>query len=344
MDIQTAIRAVMRRQHLSRGEMGAVMRTIMTGEATSAQIGGFLIGLHMKGETVEEIAAAAEVMRELAVRVVVDRTHLVDTCGTGGDAKGTFNVSTAAAFVVAAAGGKVAKHGNRSVSSSCGSADVLEAAGANLNLDPQQVAACIDRIGVGFLFAPRHHSAMRHAIGPRREMGVRTLFNLLGPLTNPAEAPHQLLGVFSEHWLRPIAEALRKLGSRRVMVVHAADGLDEISISAPTRVAELNDGEVREYILEPERCGMARAPLDAIRIGSAAESLAIIRRIYEGQSGPAADILTLNAGAAIYVARLAHSLESGIERAREILASGAARDKLDEFLAYTNQFKESMDR
>lgn len=343
MDIQTAIRTVMRRQHLSRSEMGAVMRAIMTGEATSAQIGGFLVGLHMKGETVEEIAAAAEVMRELAARVVVDPTHLVDTCGTGGDAKGTFNVSTATAFVVAAAGGKVAKHGNRSVSSACGSADVLEAAGANLNLNPEQVAACIDRVGVGFLFAPRHHLAMKHAIGPRREMGVRTLFNLLGPLTNPAGAPHQLLGVFSERWVRPMAEALHELGSRQVMVVHSADGLDEISISAPTHVAELLDGEVREYILEPERCGVARVSLDAIRVGTAAESLAIIRRVYEGQAGPAADILTLNAGAAIYVARLAESLESGIERARRILASGAARDKLDEFVDYTNRLEELVD-
>ncbi|EAR21400.1 Anthranilate phosphoribosyl transferase [Nitrococcus mobilis Nb-231] len=328
-------------QHLSRREMGAVMRTIMIGEATPAQIGGFLVGLHMKGETVEEIAAAAEVMRELAARVVADPTHLVDTCGTGGDAKGTFNVSTASAFVVAAAGGKVAKHGNRSVSSACGSADVLEAAGASLNLDPKQVADCIDRIGVGFLFAPRHHSAMRHAIGPRREMGVRTLFNLLGPLTNPAGAPHQLLGVFSEHWVRPIAEALRALGSRRVMVVHAADGLDEISISATTHVAELDGGEVREYTLEPEQYGIGRAPLDAIRIGTAAESLAIIRRVYEGHPGPAADILTLNAGAAIYVARLTQSLASGVERAREILASGAAWDKLGEFVEYTNQLEES---
>ncbi|WP_040662370.1 anthranilate phosphoribosyltransferase [Nitrococcus mobilis] len=341
MDIQTAIRTVMGHQHLSRREMGAVMRTIMIGEATPAQIGGFLVGLHMKGETVEEIAAAAEVMRELAARVVADPTHLVDTCGTGGDAKGTFNVSTASAFVVAAAGGKVAKHGNRSVSSACGSADVLEAAGASLNLDPKQVADCIDRIGVGFLFAPRHHSAMRHAIGPRREMGVRTLFNLLGPLTNPAGAPHQLLGVFSEHWVRPIAEALRALGSRRVMVVHAADGLDEISISATTHVAELDGGEVREYTLEPEQYGIGRAPLDAIRIGTAAESLAIIRRVYEGHPGPAADILTLNAGAAIYVARLTQSLASGVERAREILASGAAWDKLGEFVEYTNQLEES---
>lgn len=343
MDIQTAIRTVMHNQHLSRAEMGAVMRSIMTGEATSAQIGGFLVGLHMKGETVEEIAAAVEVMRDLAARVVVDRTHLVDTCGTGGDAKGTFNVSTATAFVVAAAGGKVAKHGNRSVSSASGSADVLEAAGANLNLDPEQVARCIDEVGVGFLFAPRYHLAMKHTIAPRREMGVRTLFNLLGPLTNPAGAPHQLIGVFSERWVRPVAEVLRKLGSQRVMVVHSADGLDEISIGAPTRVAELYDGEVRDYIVEPEQFGIPRAPLDDIRVETAAQSLAIIHRIYEGCPGPAADIISLNAGAAIYLARLAECLDEGIARARAILASGAARDKLEEFVVYTNRLVETMD-
>lgn len=343
MDIQTAIHTVMCHQHLSHSEMAAVMRAIMTGEATPAQIGGFLVGLQMKGETVEEIAAAAEVMRELAVPIAIDPSHLVDTCGTGGDTKGTFNVSTATAFVVAAAGGKVAKHGNRSVSSACGSADVLEAAGANLNLAPEQVARCIERVGVGFLFAPRYHSAMKHAIGPRREMGVRTLFNLLGPLTNPAGAPHQLLGVFSTRWLRPMAEALRDLGSRRVMVVHSADGLDEISISAPTHVAELYDGEIREYVLEPQQWGVARGSPEVLRVSTAAQSLAIIRRAYEGQTGPAADIIMLNAGAAIYVARLAESLESGIERARAILASGAARDKLDELVEYTNRLDESMD-
>jgi anthranilate phosphoribosyltransferase len=340
MEMQAAIRAVMDRQHLAYEEMASVMRTIMSGEATSAQIGGFLVGLHMKGETVTEIAAAAAVMRELATRVEADPTHLVDTCGTGGDAKGTFNVSTATAFVVAAAGGCVAKHGNRSVSSSSGSADVLEAAGARLDLDPKQVADCLRATGVGFLFAPRHHSAMRHAIGPRREMGVRTLFNLLGPLTNPAGAPNQLLGVFSEHWVRPVAEVLGTLGSRRVMVVHSSDGLDEISIGGVTHVAELRDGEVHDYRIEPEQFGMERAALDAVRVATAAESLEMIRGVYAGRPGPAADIVALNAGAAIYVAGLAESHGEGVERARALLADGSAARKLDEFVAATHRFGE----
>ncbi len=338
MDMPSAIRAVMDRQHLVHEEMVAVMRTIMSGEATAAQIGGFLVALHMKGETVTEIAAAATVMRELVTRVEARPERLVDTCGTGGHAKGTFNVSTATAFVVAAAGGCVAKHGNRSVSSPSGSADVQEAAGARLDLDPEQVANCLRETGVGFLFAPGHHSAMRHAIGPRREMGVRTLFNLLGPLTNPAGAPNQLLGVFSEHWVRPVAEVLRKLGSHRVMVVHSADGMDEISIGDATHVAELRDGGVHDYRIAPEDFGFSPASLDALRVKTAAESLEVIRGIYAGRPGPAADIVALNAGAAIYVAGLAASHRDGVERARALLADGAAGRKLDEFVAATHRF------
>jgi anthranilate phosphoribosyltransferase len=340
MDIQSAIRRVTERQDLTQDEMTVVMRAIMTGECTPAQIGGFLVGLRMKGETVAEIAAAARVMRELAAAVEVDRTHLIDTCGTGGDAKGTFNVSTATAFVVAAAGGKVAKHGNRSVSSSSGSADVLEAAGAKLDLTPAQVAQCVEQVGVGFLFAPRHHSAMKHAVGPRREMAVRTVFNILGPLTNPAGAPHQLLGVFSQAWVRPAAEVLRELGSEHVLVVHAEDGLDEISIGGPTHVAELDHGEVREYALTPEQFGIARTPLEAIQVASAAQSLELIRRVFAGEPGPAADIVVLNAGAAIYAADLAESLEAGVARAREVLASGAAQRKFDQFIACTKGLSE----
>jgi anthranilate phosphoribosyltransferase len=292
----------------------------------------------MKGETVEEIAAAAAVMRALATRVDVDGANLIDTCGTGGDAKGTFNVSTATAFVVAAAGGKVAKHGNRSVSSSSGSADVLEAAGARLDLEPEAVAQCIAEVGVGFLFAPRHHSAMKHAVGPRREMGVRTLFNLLGPLTNPAGAPHQLLGVYDDRWVRPVAEVLQELGSRQVMVVHAEDGLDEISIGAPTHVAELRDGRVSERTIAPEDFGMNRAPLESIHVDTAAESLAMIRQAFSGAGGPAADIIALNAGAAIYTVGLAEDLPTGVDQARQILASGAATDRMAEFVAFTNRF------
>ena len=259
MDMPAAIRAVTERRDLKGDDMRVVMQTIMTGQATPAQIGGFLVGLRMKGETVEEIAAAAEVMRSLATPVPVnDKTHLVDTCGTGGDASHTFNISTTCAFVAAAAGAKVAKHGNRSVSSKSGSADVLEAAGVNLDLSPAQVAHCIEKTGLGFMFAPKHHGAMKHAIGPRREMGVRTIFNILGPMTNPAGAPNQVLGVFSMNLLEPLAQVLQKLGSRHVLVVHAEDGMDEISIGAVTQVAELKDGVVRRYSIQPEQFGLKR--------------------------------------------------------------------------------------
>ncbi len=329
MDIQAAIRAVTERRNLGGAEMESVMRAIMTGEATPAQIGGFLVGLRMKGESVEEIAAAARVMRELATRVEAGDGHLVDTCGTGGDSSGSFNVSTASALVVAAAGGKVAKHGNRSVSSQCGSADVLEAAGVRLELSPAQVARCIEELGVGFLFAPLHHSAMKHAVGPRREMGVRTVFNLLGPLTNPAGALHQVIGVFSDHWLEPVAEVLQRLGSRHVLVVHAEDGMDEVSIGAATRVAELKDAQIHTYTVTPERFGLERAEGAGVRVTNARESLARIREALSAVPGPARDIVALNAGAAIYACDLVPSFEAGVERALEIMASGAALERLD---------------
>jgi anthranilate phosphoribosyltransferase len=328
MDMPSAIRAVTERRNLSADEMRAVMRVIMTGQATPAQIGGFLIGLRMKGETVEEIAAAAEVMRELATRIGVSGPHLVDTCGTGGDGAHTFNVSTAAAFVVAAAGGRVAKHGNRSVSSKSGSADVLEAAGVSLDLTPEQVAQCVNEVGVGFLFAPRFHAAMKHAIGPRREMGVRTIFNILGPLTNPAGAPHQVIGVFAKHWVEPIAQVLARLGSEHVLVVHAEDGMDEISIGAPTCVAELKAGSVRTYTVTPEELGVRRGDVGEIAVDSAAASLAMIESALSNEEGPARDIVALNAGAAICAANLAPTLRAGVEKARAAIASGTARDKL----------------
>ncbi len=337
MDMQDAIRAVTERRDLDRDEMTDVMRLIMTGGATQAQIGGFLVGLRMKGETVAEIAAAAGVMRGLAAHVDVDTEHLVDTCGTGGDASGVFNVSTATAFVVAAAGGRVAKHGNRSVSSSSGSADLLEAAGANLDSTPEQVAASIEAVGVGFLFAPAHHSAMKHAVGPRREMGVRTLFNVLGPLTNPAGAPHQLLGVYDRAWVRPLAEVLGELGSDRVLVVHAEDGLDEISLGAPTAVAELDDDRITEYTVTPEQFGLERASLDRLRVADAEASLAMVRRALEGEPGPAADMIALNAGAAIYAARLADTLAEGVDKARAVLSTGAAAERLDAFVRFTQK-------
>jgi len=338
MNMQQAIQAVTSHRDLSAGEMTAAMRLIMTGEATPAQIGGFLIGLRMKGEAVEEIAAAAGVMRELATGVQVSGTHVVDIVGTGGDATNTFNVSTACTFVVAAAGGTVAKHGNRSVSSKSGSADLLEAAGVNLELTPEQVAHCIEQVGVGFMFAPRHHGAMKHAIGPRREMGVRTIFNILGPLTNPAGAPNQLLGVFSDGLVEPLAEVLQKLGSQHVLVVHAGDGMDEISIGAPTRVAELKDGTIRTYTITPEQFGLERADIGQLVVGSAEESLAIIRAVLDDQPGPARDIVLLNAGAAIYAAGLAATLDAGIREADTMIATGAAREKLDALVEVSNSF------
>jgi len=329
MDMQRAIQTVVDRVDLSMAEMSTVMRLIMTGEATPAQIGGFLIGLRMKGETVEEVTAAASVMRDLAAPVQVDKDHLVDIVGTGGDSSHTFNVSTASCFVLAAAGGRVAKHGNRSVSSSSGSADVLEAAGVKLELGPDQVARCIDELGVGFMFAPMHHSAMKHAIGPRKEMGVRTIFNVLGPLTNPAGAPNQLLGVYAGEWVEPLAEVLKQLGSRHVMVVHSEDGLDEISIGAPTQVAELKDGVIRNYRIAPEDFGLQRSSLEALKVGTAQESLNMILSVFTDTAGPARDIIQLNAGAAIYVAGLTETLEAGIARAGEVIASGEARARLD---------------
>jgi len=329
MDMQSAIRAVTEGRDLSGEQMSAVMRTIMTGEASAAQIGGFLVGLRMKGETVDEIAAAARVMRELATPVHADVPHLVDTCGTGGDGAHTFNISTASAFAVAAAGGHVAKHGNRSVSSASGSADVLEAAGIRVDLGADAVARCIREVGLGFMFAPLHHGAMKHAIGPRREMGVRTIFNVLGPLTNPAGAPHQLIGVFSEALLEPLAQVLGQLGSRRVLVVHAEDGLDEISIAAATSVAEWNDGRLARYTVEPERFGLERAGLEAITARSADQSLHMLRGVLDGRPGPARDVVLLNAGAALYACTRAQSLEAGIEQAREAIDCGEARRRLE---------------
>lgn len=335
MNLPQAIQSVLDRRSLSHAEMREVWLQIMTGEATPAQIGGLLVGLRMKGETVEEIAAAAEVMRSLAARVAVDVPNLVDTCGTGGDARHTFNISTAGAFVAAAAGAHVAKHGNRSVSSKSGSADVLEAAGAKIDLAPEEVARCIRETGVGFMFAPVHHGAMKHAIGPRREMGVRTIFNLLGPLTNPAGAQRQVIGVFDAIWLEPVAQVLDRLGSRHVLVVHAEDGLDEISIGAVTQIAELRDGRLRRLTVTPERFGLARGDLADLTVSTAQDSLRLIRGVFAGQPGPARDIVALNAGAAIYVAGLADSLEEGVREALLAIDGGGARAKLERFVAAT---------
>ena len=338
MDMPAAIAAVIDKRDLSQDEMESVMRTIMTGDATQSQIGGFLVGLRMKGETVDEITAAATVMRELAEHVNVAGPHLLDTCGTGGDGAKTFNISTAVAFVAAAAGAKVAKHGNRSISSKSGSADVLEAAGVNLDLTPDQVAQCIDKVGVGFMFAPKHHSAMKHAIGPRKEMGVRTIFNVLGPLTNPAGAPNQLLGVFSNHWVAPLAQVLGQLGSKHVLVVHAEDGMDEISIGAPTRVSELKDGEIRTYNITPGEFGIEQGDVSSLAVDDAAQSLEMIKNVFKNVSGPARDIVLLNAGAAIYAAGLSDSIAGGVETAKQVIANGEAAKKLDALIEVSKQF------
>jgi anthranilate phosphoribosyltransferase len=339
MDIQQALARLVERENLSQEEMAGVMRRVMSGDATGAQIGGLLVALRMKGETIEEIAGAAQVMRELATPVRVDAPHLVDLVGTGGDGANLFNVSTASTFVVAAAGASVAKHGNRSVSSTSGSSDVLEELGMPLDLDPAQVARAISEVGVGFMFAPAHHSAMRYAVGPRRELGMRTLFNILGPMTNPAGVKRQVIGVFSADLCEPMAQVLQTLGSEHVMIVHSDDGLDEISIAAGTRVAELRDGCVTSYHISPGEFGQESQTLEGLSVDSAAASAALIRQALGGADNEAArkaaDMIALNAGATIYVSGIAATLADGVAMAEDILATGQGLEKLKEFIDFT---------
>ena len=329
MSFSHILNQVISGQNLSFAVMQSLMRQVMAGELTQAQIAGLLVALRIKGETVDEIAAAASVMRELSTKVTLSNpTHLIDTCGTGGDGIQTFNVSTVSAFVAAAAGAKVAKHGGRSVSSTCGSADVLEILGVNVNLTPAEVAQCVNNIGIGFMFAPNHHSAMKHAAPVRRELGVRTLFNLLGPLTNPANAKRQVMGVFAKELTEKLAHVLQKLGSEHVLVVCGADGMDEISFTGDTYIAELKDGKVSEYILNPSQFGMPLHPLSSIQIQNADESKAMILDVLNGKQGAARDIVLLNAGAAIYVSGVVDSLQAGINKAAEVIDGGLARAKL----------------
>ncbi|MBT3900340.1 MAG: anthranilate phosphoribosyltransferase [Gammaproteobacteria bacterium] len=335
MDMPGAIAKVIAGEDLPHEEMLDVMDLIMSGEATDAQIGGFLVGLRIKGETIDEIRAGATVMRQLVTPVSTQRTNIVDTCGTGGSGSNKFNVSTASAFVAASVGVAVAKHGNRGASSKSGSADVLEAAGAELALEPEQVGRCVDTVGVGFLFAQRHHSAMKHAIGPRKEMIVRTIFNLLGPLTNPAGAKRQLIGVYDRQWVKPVAEVLKAMGSEHVMVVHSEDGLDEISIAAPTFIAELKGGEVREHQVSPSDFGMATGSLEGLVIEDSQQSLALVKQSLDGTHEDASNIVALNAGAAIYVSGMADTLVEGVKLARESISRGLATAKLEEFVAFT---------
>ncbi len=337
MNYSQTLTQLLERRDLTQADMLELMQHIMGGQLTAAQIAAVLVALRVKGETVTEIAAAAQVMRELSTKVSVkDDGHLIDTCGTGGDGSQTFNISTASAIVAAAAGAKVAKHGGRSVSSTCGSADILEKLGVNVNLTPEQVAHCVESIGVGFMFAPNHHSAMKHAAPVRRELGVRTLFNLLGPLTNPAGAKNQVMGVFLRDLTVKLANVLQQLGSRHVLVVHGSDGMDEISISAPTFIAELKNGKISEYSVTPEEFGLKAAPLNDIRVANADEAKAMLLGVLDNQAGAAHDIVLLNAGAAIYVAGLADTLAQGVTRAAETISSGAAKDKLAQLIQVSN--------
>ncbi|MEQ8408922.1 MAG: anthranilate phosphoribosyltransferase [Gammaproteobacteria bacterium] len=339
MDIKTAIKTVTSGLDLSSAEMTAVMRALMTGESTDAQNAAFLVALQMKGIKAAELLGGATVMRELSSKVTPTRqAHLVDTCGTGGSGSNKFNVSTAAALVAAAAGASVAKHGNRSATSTSGSADVLEAAGVRLDMSPEQVGQSIDTVGVGFMFAPAHHSAMKHVITARKEIGVRTVFNLLGPLTNPAGAPNQIMGVFDAVWIPAILEVLQALGSEHVLVVAAEDGLDEISIAAPTHVGELKNGKTQQYTITPQQFGVQNySDCSMLKIDSAEASLTMLKQALAGDNQAATDIVALNAGAAIYAANLSDDLEAGVNRAREVIASGEASRKLDELVAFSQK-------
>lgn len=328
MNIREAIANLTRHVDLTESESASVMEQIMTGEGTPAQVASFLTALRMKGETVEEITGAAKVMREKADRVKVRSDCVLDTCGTGGDQTGTFNISTAAAFVVAACGVTVAKHGNRSVSSRSGSADVLAALGVNIEVPKNKVEECLEKVGIGFLFAPLLHQAMKYAVGPRREIGIRTIFNILGPLTNPAMATHQLIGIYDGELIEPIARVFKNLGTQRAMVVHGEEGLDEISICGPTKVAELRDGQVKSYLLSPEDFGLERRSLEDLRGGSPEECAEILKKVLHGEKGPRRDVVLLNSGAALYTCSVADSIASGIQRSQESIDSGKAKEKL----------------
>lgn len=339
--LQKALHQISSGQDLSQAQTAEVMNEIMTGQCTDAQIGGFLMAMVMKGETSEEIAGAAEVMRALSTKVPVSSTeHLIDTCGTGGDGASIFNVSTTVAFVAAAAGAKVAKHGNRSISSSSGSADVLMQAGAELSLTPEQIGRAVDEIGIGFMFAPHHHGAMKYAIGPRKELAHRTIFNVLGPLTNPASAPAQVMGIYDKALLVPVAEVMKRLGTQHALVVHSQDGLDEISLAAPTDVVELKDGDIQAYQIAPEDFGFQTQSLDSLKVANSEESLALVKGALSGEHEAARDIVALNAGAAIYVAGIASTLKEGVLMAEDAIGSGLAKGKLSEFVDFTKSFSE----
>ncbi len=339
--IKNAIAKLVNGEDLTFEESYFTMRQIMSGEADQAQIAGFLVGLRMKGETPHEIAGCAKAMIEKAVKIDFNDENLIDTCGTGGDEVGTFNISTASAIVASACGAKVAKHGNRAVSSKCGSADVLKELGVNIELSPQEAKKCLEEIGIAFIYAPLYHTAMKYAGPVRQALGIRTVFNILGPLTNPAQAKRQIIGVFSESLTEKIALVLKELGTKHALVVHGAGGIDEISISGHTKVSELKNGEVKTYEINPEDFGFKKWDLNLVLGADAKTNAEIIKKIFDGEKGPQRDIVLLNSGAAIYVSGLADSIQDGIKMAREAIDSGKAKKKLEELIRITNIFKKS---
>ena len=338
MNITSAISKITSGSNLKESEMSDVMLDLLEGRTTDAQIGAFLIALDMKGETVEEVLGAAKIMRKLSAKVEVNKDKLVDTCGTGGSGIGIFNVSTTAAFVACACGARVAKHGNRSATRKSGSADLLEAAGVSLELSPSQVSDCIENIGLGFMFAPGHHSAMRHVIGPRKEIAHKSIFNILGPLTNPASTPNQVMGVYDEKWMKPVAEVHQSLGSKSVMVVHSEDNLDEISIASKTKVVELREDKITEYVISPEEFGLELQPLDELKVNSPEESLIMAKKALTGEHSAASSMVALNAGAALYVSGVENSLAEGVEKALEGIKQKKGLDKLQELSEYSQSF------
>ena len=338
MNITSAISKITSGLSLKESEMSDVMLDLLEGKATDAQIGAFLIALDMKGETVEEVLGAAKIMRKLSAKVEVNKDKLVDTCGTGGSGIGIFNVSTTAAFVACACGARVAKHGNRSATRKSGSADLLEAAGVSLELNPSQVSDCIENVGLGFMFAPGHHSAMKHVIGPRKEIAHKSIFNILGPLTNPASTPNQVMGVYDEKWMKPVTEVHQLLGSKNVMVVHSEDNLDEISIASKTKVVELREDKISEYVISPEEFGLELQPLDELKVNSPQESLSMAKKALNGEHSAASSMVALNAGAALYVSGVEKSLAEGVERALEGIKQKKGLDKLQELSEYSQSF------
>ena len=335
MEIKEALSEIIQGNDLHREDMSSVILQILEGRSTDAQIGAFLVALNIKGESINEVVGAVNVMRELSEKVEASSHHLVDTCGTGGTGVGIFNVSTAAAFIACACGAKVAKHGNRSATRSSGSADLLERAGLSLELSPKDVSRCIEEVGVGFMFAPAHHSAMKHTVGPRKEMGLKTIFNILGPLTNPAGALNQVIGVYAKKWVRPIAEVLKELGSNHVLVVHSKDHLDEISIAEETYVAELINGSIKEYVIGPEDFGFIKKPLDSLMVSSASESLSIIKQGLLNKNYAASSMIAMNSGAALYASGVAGSLKEGVSVAKNCVESGEGLKKLDELVVFS---------